>query len=254
MGSVRTATGDTGALEDRYEYDAFGQPYAGNLDGMMNLGYTGKPYDAATGMYNYGYRDYRPQAARFTTVDPVRDGNNWYAYVNNDPVNYVDLWGLEASDTENFDSYIYYGEDPVGITLTANVDDNKWHEKIDDFFIGVYQKATEFHFEAREALNKDLPTYNEVIKDPAWTLLTPEMSRYHDNGIDSPELKYINKDGREAIYTKDSHLSPDGSYILYTDPQYKGTYNYVTPLNPFYYPGHFFADMLPYYLLGNDRK
>jgi RHS repeat-associated protein len=44
------------------------------------LGYTGKPYDAATGMYNYGYRDYKPQAARFTTVDPVRDGNNWYAY------------------------------------------------------------------------------------------------------------------------------------------------------------------------------
>jgi RHS repeat-associated protein len=97
MGSVRTATGDTGALEDRYEYDAFGQPYAGNLDGMMNLGYTGKPYDTATGMYNYGYRDYRPQAARFTTVDPIRDGNNWYAYVNNDPVNYVDLWGLEGS-------------------------------------------------------------------------------------------------------------------------------------------------------------
>jgi RHS repeat-associated protein len=33
-------------------------------------------YNAATGMYNYGYKDYRPQAARFTTVDPVRDGNN----------------------------------------------------------------------------------------------------------------------------------------------------------------------------------
>jgi RHS repeat-associated protein len=98
MGSVRTATGDAGSLEDRYEYDAFGQPYTGNMDGMMNLGYTGKPYDVATGMYNYGYRDYRPQAARFTTVDPIRDGNNWYAYVNNDPVNWIDLWGLDAND------------------------------------------------------------------------------------------------------------------------------------------------------------
>jgi len=45
-------------------------------------------------LYNYGYRDYRPQAARFTTVDPIRDGHNWFAYVNNDPVNWVDPWGL----------------------------------------------------------------------------------------------------------------------------------------------------------------
>jgi RHS repeat-associated protein len=64
----------------------------------INLGYTGKPYDAVTGLYNYGYRDYKPEAARFTTADPIRDGTNWFAYVNNDPVNWVDPWGLEASD------------------------------------------------------------------------------------------------------------------------------------------------------------
>jgi RHS repeat-associated protein len=85
-------------LEDRYEYDAFGKPYTGDLTSGMNLGYTGKPYDTATGLYNYGYRDYQPEAARFTTIDPVRDGANWFVYVNNDPVNWVDLWGLTASD------------------------------------------------------------------------------------------------------------------------------------------------------------
>jgi RHS repeat-associated protein len=47
-------------VEDRYEYDAFGKPYKGELNEGMNLGYTGKPYDTATGMYNYGYRDYKP--------------------------------------------------------------------------------------------------------------------------------------------------------------------------------------------------
>jgi RHS repeat-associated protein len=67
----------------------------------MNLGYTGKPYDPTTGLYNYGYRDYKPEAARFTTMDPVRDGSNWFAYVNNDPVNWVDPWGLKASDPKN---------------------------------------------------------------------------------------------------------------------------------------------------------
>lgn len=52
-------------------------------------------------MYNYGYRDYVPQTARFSTVDPIRDGNNWFAYCNNEPVNYVDLWGLAEIIADN---------------------------------------------------------------------------------------------------------------------------------------------------------
>jgi RHS repeat-associated protein len=95
LGSVRSRSNEDGQLEDRYEYDAFGKPYKGDLNSGMNLGYTGKPYDTATGMYNYGYRDYQPEVARFTTVDPIRDGANWFAYVNNDPVNWIDLWGLQ---------------------------------------------------------------------------------------------------------------------------------------------------------------
>jgi RHS repeat-associated protein len=98
---------DTGLIEGRYEYDAFGTPYQGDFSSGMNLGYTGKSYDPATGLYNYGFRDYAPQVARFTTVDPVRDGSNWFAYVNNDPVNYVDLWGLQCipgSDKQAIDN------------------------------------------------------------------------------------------------------------------------------------------------------
>jgi RHS repeat-associated protein len=98
LGSVKASYDSYGVLEERYEYDAFGTPYKGDLSGGMNYGYTGKPFDATTGMYNYGYRDYSPSIARFTTVDPVRDGSNWFAYVANDPVNWVDPTGLVASD------------------------------------------------------------------------------------------------------------------------------------------------------------
>jgi len=96
MGSVRSATTDTDMLDSRYEYDVFGTPYKGDLSGGMNLGYMSKPFETSTGLYNYGFRDYKPQAARFTTVDPIRDGNNWFLYVNNDPVNYIDIWGLQG--------------------------------------------------------------------------------------------------------------------------------------------------------------
>ncbi len=101
MGSVRSATNEYGNVEDRYEYDAFGKPYQGDFSSGLNIGYTGKPYDAVTGMYDYGYRDYTPATARFTTVDPIRDGNNWFAYVNNDPVNFLDEFGLSASERNN---------------------------------------------------------------------------------------------------------------------------------------------------------
>jgi len=49
-------------------------------------------------LYDYGFRDYAPRVARFTTVDPIKDGRNWYAYVGADPVNLVDPLGLASAD------------------------------------------------------------------------------------------------------------------------------------------------------------
>lgn len=94
MGTVRSSTTDSENAE-YYEYDVFGKPYGENVS---DYAYTGKPYDPVTGMYNYGYRDYVPQTARFTTIDPIRDGNNWFAYCNNEPVNFQDAWGLKPGD------------------------------------------------------------------------------------------------------------------------------------------------------------
>jgi len=91
-------------------YDIFGSPYqkTGSFlaDDSLNFGYLGKPYNADTELYDYGFRDYSPEIARFTSIDPIRDGRNWYSYVVNDPVNYVDLWGLQCkSESDKIDAY-----------------------------------------------------------------------------------------------------------------------------------------------------
>ncbi len=100
LGSVRSVTDKYGTVQSSYDYDAFGSPYLGNLENNIGFGYCGKVYDNGTGLYDYGFRDYSPVSARFTTVDPIRDGSNWFSYVVNDPVNYVDPLGLTASDSK----------------------------------------------------------------------------------------------------------------------------------------------------------
>ena len=96
LGSVKTVTDKYGTVQADYSYDAFGSPYLGNLENDIGFGYCGKVYDVGTGLYDYGFRDYSPNSARFTTVDPIRDGSNWFSYVVNDPVNYVDPFGLKT--------------------------------------------------------------------------------------------------------------------------------------------------------------
>ena len=99
LDSVRSVTDKYGTVQSSYDYDAFGSPYLGNLENDIGFGYCGKVYDNGTGLYDYGFRDYSPVSAHFTTVAPIRDGSNWFSYVVNDPINYVDPFGLSVTDS-----------------------------------------------------------------------------------------------------------------------------------------------------------
>jgi RHS repeat-associated protein len=89
-------------IENGYSYDSFGRLTSGEFDDFNRLGYNGKKIDPVLSVYDYGFRDYSPVAMRFTTVDPIKDSYNWYAYVGNDPINFIDPFGLSPSDNQGY--------------------------------------------------------------------------------------------------------------------------------------------------------
>jgi RHS repeat-associated protein len=59
--------------------------------------FTGKMLTEETGLVYFGARWYDPEIGRWITPDPSEDGENWYGYCGNNPVNYVDLEGFKST-------------------------------------------------------------------------------------------------------------------------------------------------------------
>jgi RHS repeat-associated protein len=95
LGSVVAATNEAGAVLWRKDYAPFGEQIDATPD-TEKLSYTGKSHDDATGLANFGARNFDPEIGRFLSVDPVGfvEDNpmsfNRYLYVNNNPYKYVD--------------------------------------------------------------------------------------------------------------------------------------------------------------------
>jgi RHS repeat-associated protein len=81
-----------------YRYDAFGKllAKAGSLE--QPFMFSTKRYLEGVGLSYYGYRFYQPVMGRWLTRDPLQEagGINLYGFVQNNPVNLIDPWGLVA--------------------------------------------------------------------------------------------------------------------------------------------------------------
>jgi len=98
-GDVTSLTNTAGTIAQKYDYDAFGnlRDMAGySTDNDVNpFRYCGEYFDEETGTIYLRARYYDPSTGRFTREDPIRDGLNWYAYANGNPVMFIDPLGLE---------------------------------------------------------------------------------------------------------------------------------------------------------------
>lgn len=64
------------------------------LKGNDSYDYTGKKEDEGTGLKYFGARFYDPEVGRFLTVDPKKDGMNWFVYCRDNPLIMIDPNGL----------------------------------------------------------------------------------------------------------------------------------------------------------------
>jgi RHS repeat-associated protein len=80
------------------KYDEFGVVLEDTNPGFQPFGYAGGFYDSDTGLVRFGARDYEAGVGKWLAKDPIgfSGGGNFFDYVNSDPINFVDITGLNA--------------------------------------------------------------------------------------------------------------------------------------------------------------
>jgi len=85
--------GITGKPAYTARYSAFGTKMQSE-GAEPSWGFSSKRLDPETGLIFFGQRYYDPESGRFVTKDPLGDNHNLYAYVSNNPLTHIDLFGL----------------------------------------------------------------------------------------------------------------------------------------------------------------
>ncbi len=95
LGSTLALTTSAGAIQTSYTYEPYGNTTVSGASSTNALQYTGRENDG-DGLYYYRARYYSPAYGRFISEDPIgfAGGVNKYVYVSDDPINWIDSFGL----------------------------------------------------------------------------------------------------------------------------------------------------------------
>jgi RHS repeat-associated protein len=168
IGSVRLVTDTaTGTIAQRIDYDSFGNVLADTNPGFQPFGFAGGLYDPHTGLLRFGSRDYDPITSRWTAKDPsgfAGGDTNLYRYVNNQPVNLIDVAGSESGWSD-----FYEKVDKVWEWFNENLGDTEIGDtKIGDKSKKIKKpvdKAQKYLDKSQEILDTGLKV-KEIWEDP----------------------------------------------------------------------------------------
>src|SRR5262249_29007918 len=110
LGTVRDLASAAGVVVDHLEYDSFGNVLLETNPAWGDrFRFTGREFDAVTGLYYYRGRYYDPHVGRSISQGPLGFAGgdvNLYRYVNNNPLNAIGPMGktalLETALTRGF--------------------------------------------------------------------------------------------------------------------------------------------------------
>jgi RHS repeat-associated protein len=100
LGTPQYVTDSTKAVVWKDLYQPFGADsptFIGNVF-LQNLRFPGQQYDAETGLYHNGQREYDTTKGRYIQTDPIglSGGINTYAYAGSNPFRFTDESGTQA--------------------------------------------------------------------------------------------------------------------------------------------------------------
>lgn len=148
LGNVRTVANASGTAVQRDHYYPFGLPMAVTTSAEQDkqpYKYNGKEFDRSNGLnwMDYGARHYDAALGRFTTMDPLAEANysiSPYAYCDNNPMKYIDIYGLTKYLAITMGSDVRYRGEKL-----ANNDSSVEHHQLSggiNGFISILKQAT----------------------------------------------------------------------------------------------------------------